>query len=752
MADIYSQSKTLAQLDRQTDRLLRLRFPQGDGPSALLLPERLDAVEGLSRDFRYTVKILSDDASIPTKELMGKMVTVELVRKDGSVRYFNGYVFEFRRVGTDGGMAIYEMVLGPWLAYLRLRKDNYLFHNKNIADQTTETFQDYEARDYEMKIIGDDHHITLATQWDETDYNYLHRRWEARGWYYWYEHRADGHTLVLSDDSSQATDTEGSATVRYHADQGNEDADGVNQWSPVRQLASSSYSATSFDFKKPRPQEAGISTINNQGNVPTIEVYEHVGAYGFRDAQHGDQLTRLRMEEIEAQARYFNGAGDCARLQPGRCFELTEHYEHDKDSSDQRRFLVIEVQHSASNNYLNQGIPAVYSNQFSASRVNVPWHPGRSFNSNEPKIYGLMTAIVVGPKGEEIYCDEYGRVRVQFHFDREGDYDENSSCWIRVSSSWAGERFGFMALPRIGQEVLVQFLGGNPDMPLITGRVYNDDNRPPWELPANKTQTGYLTRSTPGGSYSNANAIRFEDKKGLEQLWIHAERNQDIEVENCETHWVGINRTKTIGVNETNFIGVNRTETVGVNETITVGVNRTETIGAFEAIQIGAARITLIGLADILAVGAARIHTVGLGEFVTVLGARFVTVGLAAVETVGLAKTVTVGGAMIQTVGLGKIETIGGAVTKTVGLGRVDSIATISAESVGGAKALSVGGAYAVSVGGAINQAVGAGSLEEIGSTKAILAGTAILLSAGGSLIMICGAGVIIKGKLVAIN
>ena len=277
------------------------------------------------------------------------------------------------------------------------------------------------------------------------------------------------------------------------------------------------------------------------------------------------------MEAIEHTGKIFRLSGNARLLQAGRWFELSGHFEHDQGDVSDARFLLLNVSHHASNNYLGgtSGGP-VYSNQAEVIRKHIPYRPAAGHNSSPPKLYGIQSAIVVGPPGEEIFCDEYGRVRVQFHWDRVGGYDDKSSCWIRVASSWAGSNFGAMSIPRIGQEVLVQWLDGNPDLPIITGRVYNAANKPPWDLPANKTQTGILTRSSKGGGYDNANAIRFEDKKGEEQLWLHAEKDQLTEVEHDEDKWVGNDRRKTIDRDETNHIQRDRTETVDRDETITV--------------------------------------------------------------------------------------------------------------------------------------------------------------------------------------
>jgi type VI secretion system secreted protein VgrG len=258
----------------QHKRLLRLSFPKKDGPAALMLANRLDATEGLSQDFHYTVEVLSADASIALKDVQGKLVCIELVREDKTLRYFSGYVFEFRHVKTDGNQATYDMVLLPWLAYLRLRRDNYLFHGKTLAEQTEEIFADYSAKDAKLSITKGDTAYTDAYQYDESDYNYLHRRWEERGWYYWYEHRQDGHTLMLCDDSTtQAPPIDGdSPKIPYQREAGSIEDDAIGDWTPVRRIVPASVSLASFDFKSPKPQLTSTPTKNQQGDVLRQEV------------------------------------------------------------------------------------------------------------------------------------------------------------------------------------------------------------------------------------------------------------------------------------------------------------------------------------------------------------------------------------------------------------------------------------------------------------------------------------------------
>jgi type VI secretion system secreted protein VgrG len=653
-------------LDRQHGRILRLAFPHDDGPKSELLVNKLDATEGLSRDFEFTVELLSNNALLELKDLQGKLLAVELVRHDRKMRYFSGYVFSFRLVRADGGIAFYEAKLGPWLKYLALRKDCFLFHEATLYEQTSSIFRDYLAHpEWEVHCRGQDLAMTAACQFNESDYNYLSRRWEAAGWYYTYEHTAKGHKLILSDDSTSAQPMDG-VEVEFQRDTGAFEENAIGEWSAVRHIVSTSASLSSFDFKSPRAVHVGIPTRNQQGAVLGEEAYEYAGAYGFKTIRDGERQAVLRMEEIEHSGKLFEGAGNNRSMAPGRWFRLTNHF--DGGSAEDREFLMIDVRHSATNNYdADEASPPHYENRITCIRKIIPWRPGRGFNSVEPKIHGLQTAIVVGPKGEEIHTDEYGRVKVQFHWDRAGQMDERSSAWLRVATPWAGPNFGLTSIPRVGTEVVVQFLDGNPDRGLVTGMVPNAHNMPPWDLPENKTQSGILTRSTPKGSYTHANALRFEDMKGKEQLWLHAERDQLTEVEHDEDKWIGNDRRKTIDHDEISHIRHDRTETVDNDETITVHNNRTETVDKNETIGIRGNRVKTIGKNRKDDIGKNWSTYVARMKTETVGMAYMQNVGLGRMENVGLAYNLDVGTIMATVVGISQITRVGKTLSITAG-------------------------------------------------------------------------------------
>jgi len=526
---------------RQHNRILRLSFPHKDGPDCLLLVDTLEAVESLSRPFDFTVGLLSDNANLELKEMLGKELCVELVRADGSLRYFAGVVFSFRLVKSDG-IAHYEAKLGPWLNYLSLRKDNYIFHNKTLYQQTDIIFRDYSVlAQWNWNVLGDDPTMTDSIQFDETDSNFLERRWAQAGHTYYFEHDSAGHKLVILDDTTRLAPIDGDPEIAFQRHGGAKEENGIGDWSPVRNIMPASVALTSFDFKSPRPASTDIPTLNEQGKVRLVESYEYTGAHGFKNREDGARLARLRMEELEAAGKHFDAAGNNRAVMPGRWFRLSGHFNIDPPGSGDslREFLILSVCHSASNNYEVKDALPQYENRLTCIRRAIPWRPGRGYNSVDTTIHGVQTARVVGPEGEDIHTDEYGRVKVQFHWDREGKQTETSSAWVRVATPWSGDSFGFTSIPRIGSEVLIMFLDGNPDRPIIMGMVPNAATLPPWKLPANKTQSGVLSRSTPGGKHSNANAFRFEDKVGAEQVWIKAERNLDTEVGNDETLSVG---------------------------------------------------------------------------------------------------------------------------------------------------------------------------------------------------------------------
>lgn len=523
----------------QTGRLLRSHFPHNDGPDAALVVNTLSAREQLSRGFRFDVELLSDDAAIPLKDMIGKMMTVSLVRDNGTERHFNGFITQFRYLKTDGGFVFYRAVLEPWLAFTKLRKNCTAFKGCTALEMTEKTFAHYLQRDWRVSMNAATPTISYQAQYNETDHNHLHRRWEAAGFYYWYEHRLDGHTLWLSDDSTLADAIDACGTpevepdmMQYFALGGSAESDGISQWQAVRRMGSGATALASFDYKRPAPFVAGRGSENHQGeDVPPYEVYENLGEYGYPDGHAGEALARRRMEEADKTTQYFRAIGNDRAAMPGRSFALADHHSSKmnwpvrnvalRDPIAKRDYLITAVRHWAGNNiHSAKHEPSYYRNEFTCLRRTIRWRPGRNFNSHPCPAPSVQTAIVAGPPGEEIYTDIYGRVKVQFHWDRESKNDENSSAWVRVAMPTAGAQFGQIGLPRIGQEVVVQFLGENPDRPIITGVVYNERHKAPWELPGQRALTGIRSKEIAG---FRGNQLVLDDTKDQIQAQLRSD-------------------------------------------------------------------------------------------------------------------------------------------------------------------------------------------------------------------------------------
>jgi len=509
----------------QHKRLMRMDFPFKDGPPAILLPNKVLFHEAISRCFRGVTELLSDDPRIPLKSVIGKMVTISLVREDGALRYFNGYITEFRFLRSDGGFAFYQMVFEPWLAFARLRKACMSFHNKTVREITEQTLKHYQQAEWDMHLTGDDPQLTVANQYNETDYNHLHRRWEALGLHYWYEHEFGRHKLMLSDNSLHAKPIDEEACViSFHDQGGSREDDGIREWRAIRRLGSGQTTLTSFDYKNPRAQHIEALSINRQGNFPPYEIHEDLGAYGFRLGRDGEQLAARRMDEADKDTQYFEASGNERCVLPGRTFKLGGHFSAEprsrkydpeaRGSIADRYYLIVSADHEISNNYqAGSSAPSHYENRFTCIRKEIRWRPGPSYNSEPGTYMGLHTATVVGPAGADVHTDGYGRVKLQFHWDRLGNYDEHSSPWIRVLSPAAGNEFGQIRLPRVGEEVAVVYPNGNIDHPLILGALYNGQHMPPWRLPEQAALAGLRSRELGG---ARGNHLVLDDTK--EQL------------------------------------------------------------------------------------------------------------------------------------------------------------------------------------------------------------------------------------------
>ena len=593
----------------------------GDG---VLLFRRLDGREAVSEPFELGLELLSERHDIPDTEVLGKPMGLHLELDGKAKRHWNGYVSHFAYLGSatapDGkeSFARYEAVMVPWLWFLSRRYDCRIFQDKSVPDIVKEVASAYPGAELELRLSEAYVPRVYCVQYRESDLAFVSRLLEDEGIAYFVEHAADKHTVVLVDAPNGYHRFPGYGEIPYYPrdPQARRERDHVDEWRLASVVRRGRTTLQSFDFEKPRTDLTATIAEPYPHAKSTSEVYDYPGDYV--DLGRGDQLARLRLEADQADHRRALGEATARGLAPGHKVKLKNHPRHDQNID----YLLLAVDHTLeSPEYRSADVkrePELYRCRFEAQDASVPFRPPP--RTPRPIVRGPQTAMVTGPSGEEIWTDKYGRVKVQFHWDRLGKRDENSSCWIRVSQPWAGPGFGGVMLPRIGQEVVIDFLEGDPDRPIITGRVYNALAMPPYALPANATQSGIKSNSSKGGGGSNE--IRFEDKKGSEEVWIHAQKDENIVVENDKTELVkhnetitiGNDRTETVDHDETMTVVNNRTRNVGQNETVVIGANRADTVTLNEVRTVGVAQQQIVGAARNVTVGAAQAHEIGLND------------------------------------------------------------------------------------------------------------------------------------------
>jgi type VI secretion system secreted protein VgrG len=730
--------------------------------------ESMSATQALSTLEAVELTLVSSKPDIAAEKLLGEAAGVELLVREGGKRRINGLVARFGMGRSDRGRHYrYHATLRPWLWFLTRTSDCRIFQEMTVPEIVEKVFADHGAiANFEFKLFGSYRKRVYCVQYRESDFQFVARLLEEEGIWWFFEHGEGTHKLMLVDDLGALAPVAGTETLRYHALAGAAppDVDYVSQWSQTRQVRTGKTALTSYDFERPSTALLVEQKHPRQHALDDYEAFDFEGDYTQKaDGQH---LADVQLDEQQARFDRASGATNARALAVGHTFKLERHPRADQNAE----YLCAQVNISAHVAPYESGAGGAAAGggggsgegdfhcQFAAAPTSQAWRPER--RTPKPFVQGPQTAVVVGPSGDEIFTDKYGRVKVQFHWDRYGKKNEKSSCWVRVSTPWAGKSFGFVQIPRIGQEVIVDFLEGDPDQPIITGRVYNAEQMPPWELPANATQSGVLTRSSKGGAYGDANAIRFEDKKGGEQLWIHAEKNMDIEVENDETHWVGHDRKKTIDNDETTLVKHDRTETVGHDETITIGNNRTETVTVDETITIGSNRTETVGVNETITIGSNRSITVGGSETATVALQRTHAVGVNESIAIGAAQEVAIGAAQAITVGANQSTNVGVNQSTEVGSNRTVEVGKDQSHKIGANRTasvakddkLSVGKNLVIDAGDSVTIKTGSASITMKKDGTITIKGKDITIDGSGKINVKASSDIVMKGSKILQN
>lgn len=583
--------------------------------------------------------LLSERPDIRANDLLGQPVSVQFELVNERKRYFNGHVTSFQRGGTIGKYFSYYATFHPWLWFLTRTADCRIFLQKSVDTILQEVFEYYPFGTANYSLYGDYPKLTQCVQYRETDFNFCSRLMERNGLYYYFDF-PDGSKQVLKVfDANSQHETDPHLDTLVFLSGGGRQApiEGhLSSWNSVRTVQSGAFAVSDRNYALPNVDLAGTGRRNTGLHAnAAYEIYD--APNGYDDIAAARLYANVLADEAGSAFDVYHGTTNAYDLRIGRALQVKGH----GDAAQNDKYLVVgasfSLRYSGHDTSVAGDGGTHYECQFSAIPFAQQFRP--AMRTPRPYVHGPQLATVTGPDGEEIYTDEFGRVKLLFHWDRYGTRGsgkgdkgsaippDSTSCWVPVAQLWAGNNFGAMFTPRIKQEVIVEFFEGDPDRPVITGRVYNRENPPPWPLPENKTQSGILTRSTLKGTYSNANMLRFEDEKGAEQLSLHAERDQDISVENDETHDVGHNRTKTIGNDESTTVNHNRAEKVGNDEEVTIGVNRNHTVGNNEALTVGKNRVQDIGVNESVAIGEDQMLDVGGNRQVNVSKNQETTVG-----------------------------------------------------------------------------------------------------------------------------
>jgi type VI secretion system secreted protein VgrG len=558
---------------RTMPRVMEITTPLGDD---VLLFHGMHAREEMGRLGECQLDLLSPKKDINLDDILGKNVTVKLSLPDDSTRYFNGYVTRFAQSGQYGRYNRYFAAVRSWLWFLTRTTDCRIFQDMTVPDIVKKVFGDHTAADFALELTGTYRKWNYCVQYRETDFNFVSRLMEEEGIYYYVRH-TDGHnTVVLTDSTGKHTASPGYETIPFIAREQvvRPELEHISSWDFSREIQPGVYVHDDYDLERPSVELKTRKELSRTYAPSDYEVYDYPGHY--LQKADGEQYAAVRIDELGSQFETAQAVTNAKGIAVGSLFTLDAFPRDDQN----REHLILAASYDLEfSDYeaMPEGAGTDYRCSFVAMSSQQQFRPKRA--TPKPFVQGPQTAMVVGPAGDEIYTDKFGRVKVQFHWDRYGKKDQNSSCWIRVSHPWAGKGWGSVATPRIGQEVIVDFLEGDPDQPIITGRVYNAESQPPFGFPAGAVLSGVKSNTHKGAGF---NELSMDDTAGKERVFIHGQYNMDTVVEHDQTSTIHNNRTDRVDVDDAESVGKNQTCDVGVDQSLTVGSHRTKKVGAHQ--------------------------------------------------------------------------------------------------------------------------------------------------------------------------
>jgi type VI secretion system secreted protein VgrG len=603
----------------QENSPFRVWTPLGDD---VLLLSSFRGVEELSRPFLFHVTLLTQEHDLDLSKLLRQEIRLSLQLPDEEERLIHGRIARVSHLGTRDTMTALEAEVVPWLWFLSLSRESRIYQEMTAPEILEDLFKRAGFSDFVFRLSNPCPKRTFCVQYRETHLDFVSRLLEDEGLFYFFEHEAGKHTLVISDYNGVSTLAPGLEGVRMARGGAVDSEGGIFQLDEQHGVHPGKVVLADYDYLQP-----SVKLTANLGDEME-EVYDFPGGYAKMD--EGDRRARMALEREEVRRQVVVGWSNEPGLTPGFDFTVTDHSRRDVN----RKYLIVRVEHFAhAADFVSGGGGGLdYRNSFESIPHQTPFRPARA--TPRPLIHGSQTALVVGPAGEEVYTDGHGRIKLHFYWDRVGTRDENSSCWIRVATPWAGKGYGSISVPRIGNEVVVAFEEGDPDRPLVIGSVYNAEQTPPFALPGAGIQMGMKSRSSKGGG--GANEITMTDTKGREKVNIHAQYDMSTTVLHDQTNAIRNNRSTAVSVNDTESVGGDQAVSVDGNRTLKVGVDQEVEVGSNQKVTIGTALDTSIGTDEKLTVGASREVAVGTNEEISVGANQKVSVGANGELSVGV--------------------------------------------------------------------------------------------------------------------
>lgn len=699
-----------------------------EGVSGPLDVLRFTGFEGMSQLYRFEVELSSADGNLAFDDALGKPALLTIHTIDES-RFMHGIVSRFEETGTGTTRTVYTATVVPRLWTLGLRQDCCMFQTMNVPDVLKQVLEEAglaSGDDFELDLQEDYAPRDYCVQYRETDLDFISRLMEEEGIFYFFKHTDSGHKLVIADHSGAYDDIVGDGTIVYReGDDGMQgETEHLSHARFSRSMRPGKVMLRDFNFEK---VDLDLGTHTDGSAETDLEIYDYPGRYA--DSDHGSTRTSVRVEALRAERDLFSGDSNCRRLSSGAKFTLAEHPRDDLNIE----YLIVRVRHTGRQPQA-AGADAgtgggddekqMYENSLEAIPADVTFRA--PMVTPKARIDGPQTAIVTGPSGEEIHCDEFGRVKVHFHWDRVGAPDDKSSCWVRVSQAWSGSGYGGMVIPRVGNEVIVSFLEGDPDQPLITGHVYNGAKTFHYTLPADKTRTSLKSYSSPGGD--GFNELRFEDAAGSEEVFTHAQKDMNTKILNNRTTDIGVDHDHVVGNNETMKVGKNRTRDVGSNETITIGANHTESVAKDRSLSVDGSETIIVGKEESVDVGGGRTTAVGKDDK----------------TSIGKNQTLDVSG--------DRAESITGKFTHSVGKSVSLSFGDVATLSIAKDSSIDIGGNAKEKIAKSMKVEVGDELVLECGSAKIVLKKNGDILIEGGKITVKASSELTLKGSKIGAN